>query len=147
MTAEGSRPEYDVRVVKHVKIPMSDGTQLDAHMAMPEAPGRFPAVFDYYPYRKDDLSAATMRYHHYLARRGFVALRLDVRGSGGSEGIAEDEYSLQEHLDGVEAMDRTFKAPRRSDVDLLGEALETSGRDQVTVDTIRMAAALVGAGH
>ena len=44
-------------------------------------------------------------------------------------------------LDGVQAIDRTFKAPRRSDVDLLGEALETGGRDPLAVDTIRMAAA------
>ena len=85
MTTEGSQPQYSVRVVRHVKIPMSDGTRLDAHMVMPDAPGRLPAVFDYYPYRKDDLSAEAMRYHHYLARRGFVALRLDVRGTGSSD--------------------------------------------------------------
>src|SRR5262245_49915746 len=111
MTAEGSQPHYDVRVVKHVKIPMPDGVQLDAHMVMPDAPGRFPAVFDYYPYRKDDLTAATLRLHHYLARRGFVALRLDVRGTGGSEGVVEDEYSLQEQLDAVEAIDWMSKQP------------------------------------
>ena len=47
-------------------------------------------------------------------------------------------------LDGVQEMDRTFKAPRRTDVDLLGEALETGGRDPLTADTIRMAAAIMG---
>ena len=41
-------------------------------------------------------------------------------------------------------MDRTFKAPRRSEVDLLSEALEVGGRDPLTVETVRMAAALVG---
>ncbi len=83
---------------------MADGTRLDAQLVLPDAPGRFPAVFDYYPYRKDDLTATTMRYHHYLARRGFAALRLDVRGTGGSEGVADDEYSPQEQLDAVEAI-------------------------------------------
>src|SRR4051794_20881916 len=78
-----SEPQYDVRVVRHVQIPMPDGVNIEAHMFMPDAPGRFPAVFDCYPYRKDDLSPPG-RYHHYLAQRGFVALRLDVRGSGGS---------------------------------------------------------------
>jgi uncharacterized protein len=111
MTTEGSQSQYNVRVVRHVKIPMSDGTRLDTHMVMPDAPGRFPAVFDYYPYRKDDLSAEAMRYHHYLARRGFVALRLDVRGTGSSEGLAADEYSLQEQLDAVEAIDWLSKQP------------------------------------
>jgi putative CocE/NonD family hydrolase len=111
MTTEATQPQYGVRVVRHVKIPLSDGAQLDAHMMLPDAPGRFPAVFDYYPYRKDDLTAGTMRLHHYLARRGFVALRLDVRGTGGSEGIAEDEYSPQEQLDAVEAIDWMSKQP------------------------------------
>jgi len=111
MATEGPQPQYSVRVVRHVKIPMPDGTQLDAHMMLPDAPGRYPAVFDYYPYRKDDLTASTMRIHHYLARRGFVALRLDVRGTGGSEGTAEDEYSPQEQLDAVEAIDWMSKQP------------------------------------
>ena len=39
-----------------------------------------------------------------------------------------------------------FKAPRRSEVDLLSEALEVGGRDPLTVETVRMAAALVGGG-
>src|SRR5215212_454807 len=111
MPSEAAQPQYDIRVVKHVKIPMTDGVQLDAHLVLPNAPGRFPAVFDYYPYRKDDLTAGSMRYHHYLARRGFAALRLDVRGTGGSAGIAADEYSLQEHLDAVEAIDWMSKQP------------------------------------
>jgi len=98
-----SQSEYDVKVVRHVRIPMSDGKELAAHMFMPDAPGRFPAVFDYYPYRKDDLSPP-WRYHQYLAQRGFVALRLDVRGTGGSGGVAVDEYSRQEQLDAVEAI-------------------------------------------
>jgi hypothetical protein len=83
---------------------MSDGGYLSAHLFMPDAPGPFPAVFDYYPYRKDDASAGNLRYHHYLAQRGFVGIRIDVRGTGGSTGVALDEYSLQEHLDGVEAI-------------------------------------------
>ena len=45
-------------------------------------------------------------------------------------------------LDGVQALDRTFKAPRRNDVDLLGEAVEVGGRDPVAVETLRMAAEL-----
>jgi hypothetical protein len=46
--------------------------------------------------------------------------------------------------DGVQEMDRTFKAPRRTDVDLLSEAIEVGGRDPLAVGTIQAAAALVG---
>ncbi len=95
---------YGVRVIRHVRIPMSDGVELDAHLYMPDAPGQFPAVFDYYPYRKDDVSAGNMRYQHYLAERAYVGIRIDVRGTGSSGGVASDEYSVQEQLDGVEAI-------------------------------------------
>jgi putative CocE/NonD family hydrolase len=104
MTASSPRELYGVRVVRHVRIPMSDGVELDAHLFMPDAPGQFPAVFDYYPYRKDDGSAGNLRYQHYLAQRGYVGIRVDVRGSGSSGGVASDEYSVQEQLDGVEAI-------------------------------------------
>jgi len=104
MVNENAQPRSAVRAMRHVPIPMSDGGYLSAHIYLPDAPGRFPAVFDYYPYRKDDVSAGNMRYQRYLAERGFAGIRVDVRGTGGSTGTASDEYSLQEHLDGVEAI-------------------------------------------
>ncbi|MBX3014244.1 MAG: CocE/NonD family hydrolase, partial [Caldilineaceae bacterium] len=104
MTTQLDSSRYPVRVIKHVRIPMTDGVELDANLYLPDAEGPFPAVFDYYPYRKDDLSAGGMRAHHYLAERGFVAIRLDVRGTGSSSGTAIDEYSVQEQLDAVEAI-------------------------------------------
>ena len=63
-----------------------------------------PLVFDYYPYRKDDNSAAAHHIHRYFGRRGFAGVRIDVRGTGGSGGTAEDEYCPQEQLDGVAAI-------------------------------------------
>ena len=104
MTTQSDQTLYPVRILKHVRIPMSDGVELDANLYMPAADGQFPAVFDYYPYRKDDLSAGGMRVHHYFAERGFVAIRIDVRGTGSSSGTAIDEYSVQEQLDAVEAI-------------------------------------------
>ena len=104
MTPASPNALYQVRVLRHVRIPMPDGVELDAHLYLPDAPGPFPAVFDYYPYRKDDVSAGNMRYQHYLAERGYVGIRVDVRGTGSSGGTASDEYSRQEQLDGVEAI-------------------------------------------
>ncbi len=118
MTTMNSQNLHAVRVVKHVRIPMSDGVELDANLYLPEplttdvdATQKFPAVFDYYPYRKDDLSAGGSRLHTYMAQRGFVAIRLDVRGTGSSSGIAIDEYSVQEQLDAVEAIAWMAKQP------------------------------------
>ena len=101
MTAQALHP---VKLHKHLRIPMTDGVELDAHLFLPEEAGPFPVVFDYYPYRKDDLSAGNLRFQQYLAQRGYAALRIDVRGSGSSGGTASDEYSVQEQLDAVEAI-------------------------------------------
>jgi hypothetical protein len=106
-----SPTDHLTRVVKNVSIPLSDGTLLSADMVIPEAGGPFPVVFDYYPYRKDDLSAYALRRQRYLARRGYAALRVDVRGTGSSRGIAEDEYVLQEQLDGVEIIEWLSSQP------------------------------------
>jgi predicted acyl esterase len=83
---------------------MPDGITLAADAWMPEADGRFPVVFDYYPYRKNDNPDSAYVGHRYLAERGIVAARIDVRGTGDSEGTAEDEYCPQEQLDGVAAI-------------------------------------------
>ncbi len=77
-----------------------------------------------------------------------VELLAERRGSELRADVTAEAENVRVHawLDGVEALDRTFRAPRRTDVDLLGEALEIGGRDPVMVGTIRAAAALVGDG-
>ena len=42
--------------------------------------------------------------HRYLARHGYACLRLDIRGTGDSEGLILDEYTVQEQEDGVAAI-------------------------------------------
>lgn len=75
-----------------------------------------------------------------LAERRSSELRIDITAEA-------DNVHVHTFLDGVQAVDRRFKAPRRTDVDLLGEALETGGRDPIAVDTIRTAARLIGPDH
>ena len=98
-------PTFDVRVVRDIRIPMRDGIRLAATLYMPEAPGPFPALLESLPYRKDDLywpdSAPP---HYYFAARGYVGVRLDLRGTGSSEGVSVDEYSEVEQDDTVEAI-------------------------------------------
>ncbi len=100
-----TKPEYDVKVVKNVMIPMRDGVRLAADLFMPGADGRFPAVLEYIPYRKDDKTSPGHCYHHYFAQRGIVGVRLDIRGTGASEGYITDEYLPVEHQDGYDAIE------------------------------------------
>ena len=75
-----------------------------------------------------------------------VELLADWRGSELRADVTAEAENVRVHtwVDGVQAMDRTFKARRPADADLLSEAIETGGRDPVTIGTIRMAARLIG---
>ena len=98
--------KYEV-IVEKGWIPLSDGTKLAATFYRPKSKEAFPAIFEYLPYRKDDLaiSRSNKRYY-YFAERGYIGVRVDVRGTGSSEGkAAENEYVLQEQLDGYEVIE------------------------------------------
>ncbi|MDI3337131.1 CocE/NonD family hydrolase [Defluviimonas aestuarii] len=83
-----------VRESEHVWIPMADGTRLAARIWWPAGPGPFPAILEYIPYRKRDMvRARDERNHPYFAAHGYVCLRVDMRGSGDSEGIMPDMYA------------------------------------------------------
>ena len=99
--------DYTVRVIQNMFIPMADGVRLGATLYMPDSSedGPFPAVVEYDPYRKDDNKVArNWQTHSYLARKGYVGVRLDVRGTGASSGIATDEYTQQEQDDSLQAL-------------------------------------------
>jgi predicted acyl esterase len=90
-------------------IPMKDGVRLAATLYMPDgakASEKFPALLEYLPYRKDDGTAAEdYGKHAYFARRGYVSVRVDIRGFGESEGVPpEREYSEQEQQDGEQVI-------------------------------------------
>jgi predicted acyl esterase len=100
---------YGVRMVQ-TWIPMKDGVHLAATLYMPDgakATEKFPALLEYLPYRKDDGTAAgDYPRHAYFARRGYVSVRVDIRGFGASEGVPpEREYSEQEQIDGEQVID------------------------------------------
>lgn len=91
----------------HIAIPTRDGTRLAAALFRPVVHDPVPVVVEYTPYRKDDLRAATRDFgHFYLAERGVASVQLDVRGTGGSEGVVSDEYQYpQEQQDGYDAVE------------------------------------------
>ncbi len=98
--------EYRVKTIEHIVIPMSDGTRLAAKIWRPDVEDKaFPAILEMIPYRKRDveswLDSVT---HPYFAARGYACVRVDLRGSGDSEGVLEDEYLPQEQQDGLEVL-------------------------------------------
>ena len=88
------------RVTEHQRIPMRDGVKLSARLWLPEAMLPAPAVLECVPYRKRDLYRfADDLWGPQLAAAGIAFVRLDVRGSGESEGVITDEYSEAELSD------------------------------------------------
>jgi putative CocE/NonD family hydrolase len=85
-------------------IPMADGTRLHARVWLPAdaLADPVPALLEYLPYRKGDwTSPRDAQRHPYYAGHGYASVRVDLRGSGDSEGVMLDEYAEQETADGV----------------------------------------------
>lgn len=88
------------------------------------------------PHHSDLPSGTTLRVELLAGRRG-SELRADVTAE-------REKVRVRVWEDGIDVLERSFNAPRRSDTDLLGEAIEIGGRDPLAVDATRMAAALLG---
>jgi hypothetical protein len=108
------RAADDVKLLRSLRIPMRDGVALAADLYLPDPDGSvsaalpdtaMPVVMDYIPYRKDEVDPAAMPHYLELPRRGYAVARVDIRGTGGSEGHAVDEYVEQEQLDGYDVIE------------------------------------------
>jgi predicted acyl esterase len=89
----------DLLDIPDQRIPMPDGVTLSARLWRPEG-AVVPALIEMIPYRKRDGTAARDEaIHPWLAARGYACLRVDLRGSGDSEGLLTDEYAPQELAD------------------------------------------------
>ncbi|MFW6259194.1 MAG: CocE/NonD family hydrolase, partial [Halochromatium sp.] len=86
---------------------MADGTRLSARIWLPEDAEQnpVPAILEYILYRKrDSIRLRDETIHPYFAGHGYAAVRVDLRGSGDSEGLLQDEYLQQELDDGLEVI-------------------------------------------
>lgn len=91
---------------------MPDGAELSAKGWIPaNATNRpVPALLEYIPYRLNDSTAVRdSMMHPYFAGHGIAGIRVDLRGSGNSDGVLKDEYLPQE-LDDGEAVVRWIAA-------------------------------------
>jgi uncharacterized protein len=86
---------------------MPDGVRLAATLYLPDdGRGPWPAILEYLPYRKDDWTLQRdLALYPFVVGQGYVGARVDIRGTGASEGTLPDgEYSDQEQADGMEVI-------------------------------------------
>jgi putative CocE/NonD family hydrolase len=106
MTVVGSYPNR-IKQIDSAWIPLEDGKRLSARIWMPvDADQRpVPAILEYLPYRHRDATyERDIQTHPYLAGHGYACLRVDMRGSGESDGVLYDEYLKQEQDDALEVI-------------------------------------------
>ena len=123
---DGMRIDWDVPIV------MDDGLTLRADVFRPVAEGRHPVILSYGPYAKglafqdgypsawqrmvaehpDVAHGSTNRYQSWevvdpekWVPDGYACVRVDMRGSGDSDGVLRDEYLADEHDDACEVIE------------------------------------------
>lgn len=98
--------------------------------------GRNHVEVELRPVTSEAPSGTTLRVDLAASRRGS---ELDVSVTAEAETVR-----VRAWRDGTDVLDRTFRAARKTDVDLLADAIEVTGRDPVSTDAIRTAAELAG---
>ncbi|MER9951477.1 CocE/NonD family hydrolase [Mesorhizobium sp. M0047] len=91
-----------VREIENLWIPLPDGVKLAARIWLPEDADAdpVPAILEYLPYRKRDGTVeGDALTHPYFAGHGYAGVRVDIRGTGDSEGVCRGEYLKQEQDD------------------------------------------------
>ncbi|HSY88232.1 MAG TPA: CocE/NonD family hydrolase, partial [Verrucomicrobiae bacterium] len=94
-----------IRTIELAWIPMSDGRRLAARLWLPVDAERepVPAILEYIPYRRrDGTRPRDEETHAWVAAQGYACARVDIAGSGDSDGLLLDEYLQQEQDDAVE---------------------------------------------
>jgi uncharacterized protein len=111
---------FPVRIDRTWRAVMRDGVELAMVVVRPDAPGRFPAIVSYGPYRTLTAIKATYsdaEYNHrwdgpsWFAERGYAVVAFDVRGTGNSGGVTQDIYSEDERRDGAEMVEWIARQP------------------------------------
>jgi uncharacterized protein len=107
MTKARTEFPHDIRVIEHASIRLSDGVTLSAMIWLPvdAETNPVPAILEYLPYRKrDGTTERDALTHPYFAGHGYACVRVDMRGSGDSEGVLLGEYLKQEQDDALEVL-------------------------------------------
>lgn len=103
-----------VREIENTWIEMPDGVKLAARIWLPEdaEADPVPAILEYLPYRKRDGTVERDHLTHpYVAGHGYAGVRVDMRGTGDSEGVCKGEYLKQEQDDALAVIEWLAKQP------------------------------------
>lgn len=95
------------RSIENEWIALKDGTRLAARMWLPAGAetSPVPVVWEYLPYRKRDSERhRDTGWAEAFVPYGFAFVRVDIRGSGDSDGVLLGEYLQQEQDDAVEVI-------------------------------------------
>ena len=96
------------KVLENEWIPLKDGRRLAARIWMPDGAAKkpAPAILEYLPYRKrDGTSQRDEATYPAYAEAGYIGVRVDISGTGESDGDWDDEYSERELADGCEVIE------------------------------------------
>lgn len=97
-----------IKEIHHDVIPLKEGIRLAYRAWLPVDANQqpVPAILEYLPYRKNDGTVVrdeiTMP---ATAEQGYACIRVDIRGTGESEGQFDDEYSEQELSDAEQVIE------------------------------------------
>ncbi|WP_136620748.1 MULTISPECIES: CocE/NonD family hydrolase [Mesorhizobium] len=94
---------FAVETVDPLWITLADGTRIAATLWRPRTDTKVPVVVEMVPYRRRDGTVARdIDIHPWLAGHGIACARIDIRGSGDSDGDLADEYLPREQEDACE---------------------------------------------
>ena len=105
---------FKIEIHDGIRIPMPDGVHLAARIWRPAGSERqpVPAILEFLPYRRRDGTAERDALTHpYFAGHGYACVRVDIRGSGDSEGVLLGEYLKQEQDDAIAILDWLERQP------------------------------------
>jgi putative CocE/NonD family hydrolase len=107
LPASGQPVLNDIKIIRHVKIPMSDGVNLFADIYLPAAAGKYPTLITRtcYGVQRDAVHEAMVKF----AQHGYAVVNADVRGRYESEGVWEPFRT--EAKDGYETIEWAAKQP------------------------------------
>lgn len=104
----------NVRTVETHWIPMADGRRLAARLFLPDDAERrpVPLILEYIPYRRrDGTRTGDEEMHLFFAAHGYASARVDIAGTGDSDGLLGDEYVRREQDDALEILDHLCAQP------------------------------------